>query len=199
MPLLGPTDPLPFTPRRVAVSGTTGSGKSTLARRIGTKLTLPYTELDSLFHGPDWTPRESFVEDVDRFTAEPAWVTEFQYDQARPMLVERAHLMVWLDISRRLVMWRVARRTVSRRWRRTELWNGNKEAPLRTFFRDPEHIIRWAWNTHPTTAERAGEALRRRPELVVVRLTSTTEVESWLDGPASAREAATRSDGGTPA
>lgn len=187
MPLLGPTDPLPFAPRRITVSGTAGSGKSTLARRIGEQLNVPYTELDSLFHGPDWTPRESFVEDVDRFTAEPAWVTEFQYDQARPLLAERADLMVWLDISRRLVMWRVARRTVSRRWRRTELWKGNREAPLRTFFSDPEHIIRWAWNTHSTTAGRARDALGRRPELVVVRLTSAAEVDSWLDGPASAR------------
>jgi len=187
MPLLGPTDTLPFAPQRITVSGTTGSGKSTLARRIGEQLSLPYTELDSLFHGPDWTPRDSFVEDVDTFTAKPAWVTEFQYDQARPMLVERADLMVWLDFSRFLVMWRVARRTVSRRWRRTELWNGNKEAPLRTIFSDPEHIIRWAWNTHSTTSGRAQDALRRRPELVVVRLTSTAEVKSWLDGPASTR------------
>ena len=186
MPLLRPTDPLPLMPQRITVNGTTGSGKSTLARRIAEQLNLPYTELDSLFHGPGWTPRESFVEDVDKFTAEPAWVTEFQYDQARPLLADRADLMVWLDISRRLVMWRVARRTVSRRWRRTELWHGNREARLRTFFSDPEHIIRWAWNTHPSTAGRAQDALRRRPDLVVVRLTSASEVQSWLDGPASA-------------
>src|SRR5680860_840463 len=187
MPLLGPTDPLPFAPRRITVNGTTGSGKSTLARRIGNKLDLPYTELDSLFHGRDWVPRDSFVNDVDKFTADPTWVTEFQYDQARTLIVERADLMVWLDISRQLVMWRGVRRTVSRRWRRTELWNGNREAPLRTFFSDPEHIIRWAWNTHPTTGERVRDALRRRTELVVVRLTNAAEVESWLDGPAVAR------------
>ena len=99
---------MPFAPQRITVNGTTGSGKSTLARRVGEQLNLPYTELDSLFHGPGWTPRESFVEDVERFASEPAWVTEFQYDQARELLVERADLMVWLDISRGLVMWRVA-------------------------------------------------------------------------------------------
>lgn len=31
--------------------------------------------------------------------------------------------------------------------RREELWNGNVEAPLRTFFTDRGHIVRWAIRT----------------------------------------------------
>ncbi|MDQ2878508.1 MAG: AAA family ATPase, partial [Pseudomonadota bacterium] len=33
------------------VMGGPGSGKSTLARRLGTKLDLPVTHLDALYHG----------------------------------------------------------------------------------------------------------------------------------------------------
>ena len=136
-----------------------------------------------MFHGPGRTPRESFLDDADRFTSGARWVTEFQYTQVRPMLAERADLMGWLDIPRRLVMWRVARRTVSRRWRRTELWNGNTEAPSHTIFTDRGHIVRRAWSTHAHTGERARDVLRRRPELVVVRLAGTAEVEDWPNGP----------------
>ena len=128
MPLLGPDDLLPSRPQRVLVNGTSGSGKSTLARLIGEQLDLPYTELDSLFHGPAWVPRETFRQDVDRFSSQDQWVTEFQYDPVRPMLAERADLFVWLDLPRRLVMMRLVRRTLSRRWRRTALWNGGCEA-----------------------------------------------------------------------
>jgi adenylate kinase family enzyme len=181
MPLLGPDDLLPSRPQRVLVNGTSGSGKSTLARLIGEQLDLPYTELDSLFHGLGWVPRETFREDVDRFSSQDRWVTEFQYDPVRPMLAERADLFVWLDLPRRLVMMRLLRRTLSRRWRRTALWNGEREAPLHTFFTDPEHVVRYAWRGHGSTRERAHAVMQTHPDLVVVRLRSAREVVRWLD------------------
>lgn len=186
MPLLGPDDLLPFQPQRVTVSGTSGSGKSTLAGRIAAQQNLPYTEIDSLFHGPGWTPRPSFVADVERLVAGSAWVTELQYDQARPLLADRTDLMVWLDVPRRVVMWRVARRTLSRRVRRTRLWSGNREPALRTVLTDPEHILRWAWSTHPRTAARVRDLLVSHPDLPVVRLRTAAEAESWLRGPLAA-------------
>ncbi len=36
-------------------------------------------EIDALFHGPAWTPRATFAAEVDAFSAEPEWVTEWQY------------------------------------------------------------------------------------------------------------------------
>ena len=192
MPLLGPGDELPYRPQRVIVSGTSGSGKSTVARRIAETIGVPYTELDSLFHGPGWTARPTFEAEVDRFTQAPAWATEWQYTQVRPRLAERADLMVWLDLPRWLVMYRVTRRTLTRRLRRQQLWNGNREGPLRTIVRDPEHIIRWAWSTHGETAERTRRIAHRLPGLPVVRLRSRREVEAWLSGPL-------RRYGGTPA
>lgn len=180
MPLLTPTDPLPRRPTRVVVNGTSGSGKSTLARTIGERLELPYVELDSLHHGPGWTPRPEFFDDVEAFTAGPRWVTEFQYDVVRPMLLERADLFVWLDLPRRLVMRRLLVRTLRRRLRREELWHGNREAPLHTLLTDPDHVLRYAWRVHADTEARARRALESRPALPVVHLRSARDVESWL-------------------
>ncbi|MGO1948483.1 MAG: hypothetical protein ACTH1D_02555 [Mycobacteriaceae bacterium] len=62
-----------WNPRRIAVAGVSGAGKTTLCDEIAELLDAPRVELDSLFNGPDWTPRESFVEDVEDFVAGPRW------------------------------------------------------------------------------------------------------------------------------
>ncbi|WP_432547628.1 P-loop NTPase family protein [Kineococcus sp. SYSU DK004] len=183
MPLLGPDDPLPHRPHRVLLAGTSGSGKTTTAARVAELLGAPHVEIDALFHGPGWVPRPGFVDDVHRFSAGPAWVTEWQYDQVLQHLAERADLLVHLDPPRRVVLRQVVRRTLERRLRRQELWNGNVEPPLRTFWTDPEHVVRWAWNTHPRTAARVQALRRDRPDLPVVRLRSRAEVRRWLRGP----------------
>ena len=110
-----------------------------------------------------------------------AWVTEWQYSLARPLLAERADLLIWLDLPfLRVALPRVIRRTVRRRRRRQELWNGNVEPPLVTFFTDPEHIVRWAWSTRHTYRERVPRADAEHENLVVVRLRSQREVDAWL-------------------
>jgi adenylate kinase family enzyme len=183
MPMLGAADPLPVAPRRVLVAGTSGSGKTTLAARVAAVLGAPHIEIDSLFHGPDWARRPSFEDDVHRFSAERAWVTEWQYGAVRDHLADRADLMLWLDPPTATVMRQVVRRTVVRRLRRQQLWNGNMEPPLWTIFTDRGHIVRWAWQTRAKTATRIGELRNRRPELPVVRLRSRAAAERWLRGP----------------
>ena len=182
MPLLSAQDPIPGCPRRILVAGTSGSGKTTLAARIGEFLQLPHVEIDALFHGPGWTPRSTFEDDVHRFVAEPAWVTEWQYRQVRALLAAHADLLVWLDLSRWRVMEQVARRTLRRRLRRQELWHGNVEPSLWTIFTDPDHIVRWAWSTHSKTAERVSALCEQRPGLDVVRLQTRSAVEDWVNG-----------------
>lgn len=170
-------------PRRILVAGTSGSGKTTLAGRIASLAGAPHTEIDALYHGPGWTPRDSFMADVAAFAAEPAWVTEWQYGEARPLLLSRADLLVWLDLPRAVVIRRVVCRTVQRRLARTVLWNGNLEPPLSTFLTDPDHIVRWAWRTHHESAGRVLAAAISRADLPVVRLTSQHEADRWLAGP----------------
>lgn len=184
--LCGPTDPLPRSTRRILVGGTSGAGKSTLRATISATLAMPTVEIDSLFHGPDWTPRPTFVDDVDSFTSGLSWVVEWQYSQVRPLLLARCDVLIWLDHSRWLVMWRVIRRTVERRFRNAELWNGNREPPLWTILTDRDHIIRWAWRTH---GERTAEVLAvaaQQSGPIVVRLAGQAQVDAWIRGPLKA-------------
>jgi adenylate kinase family enzyme len=173
-------DPLPARPHRVVVAGVSGSGKSTLARRLAALLGAPYHELDALHHGPGWVKRADFETDVAAFVAGAAWVCEWQYDTVRGQLAERADLMVWLDLPFRVTLGRVVRRTLVRRVRRQELWNGNREAPLRTFLTDPEHVVRWSIRTRHLLDTRVPAAAAEHSHLVVVRLRTRREVDRWL-------------------
>ena len=177
--LFGPDDDLGFQPQRILINGASGSGKTTLARTLADQVGLPYTEIDGLFHGSGWTPRPTFLDDVRRLADSRVWITEWQYGDARPILLARCDLIVWLDYPRFQVTRRVVRRTLRRRLRREVLWNGNREGPLRHFFTDSEHIIRWAWSSYPRVAERAAEVVRDRPELPVVRLRDDAEIARW--------------------
>ncbi len=182
--MLGFADRLESRPRRILVAGVAGAGKTTLAARIAAMVEAPHTEIDGLFHGPDWTPRPVFMEDVRELVSAEAWTTEWQYSSARPLLAEHADLVVWLDPPFVTVtLPRVVRRTLRRRFRREVLWNGNIEPPLHTFFTNREHIVRWAistWNKHRMLV---GQLALDRPDLRIVRLRSPREVEAWLSGP----------------
>lgn len=178
--MLGPLDALPHPPRRVLIAGVAGAGKSTLARRLSRILQLPYTEIDSLYHGPDWTALPTFEADVDRLTSEPAWVSEWQYHVVRPLLAERADTLVWLDLPFRTVLRRVVWRTVTRRVTRKRLWSGNVEGPLSTFFTDRDNIIRWSIRTRRDPARDCTRAAREHPHLQVVRLRSPRDVEQFV-------------------
>ncbi len=178
--------------RRILVAGSSGAGKSTLARQLAQRLDLPYTELDALHHGPNWTPRPQFMEDVDRFSSETSWVTEYQYTQVKPLLAARADTVVWLDYGRALVLWRVASRTVRRRLRGEVLWNGNREPGLFHSFLHPMGVVPWSVRTHSRN-RREMASLCGHQHLVVVRLSTPAETGAWLDD-AIAATSASRAD-----
>ena len=140
-------------------------------------------EIDALHHGPGWVRRPEFLDDVREFLASDAWVTEWQYRDARRLIAARADLLVWLDLPYWTTTFpRVVRRTVRRRLRREVLWNGNLEAPLRTMFTNPEHIIRWSVSQRHAVAAAVPQLQRSEPGLPVVRLRSQADVEAWLAG-----------------
>ena len=97
MPFLSLDADLPPA-RRVIIAGPSGSGKTTACALVSDRIGVPHHEIDALFHGPGWQPRPQFHDDVARFVATEAWVTEWQYSEVRGLLAERAELLIWLDL-----------------------------------------------------------------------------------------------------
>ena len=54
------------------------------------------------------------------------------------------------------------------------------------FFRDRDHIIRWAWRTHGETGIRVIALAGERPDLTIVRLGDRADVERWVEAPLAA-------------
>ncbi|HET6909969.1 MAG TPA: AAA family ATPase [Mycobacteriales bacterium] len=167
--------------RKILVGGSSGAGKSTMARALASRLEIPYVEVDSLFHGPNWTPREDFRADLDAFTSQPAWIIDHDYGVARDLVWPRLDTFLWLDYSRLVCEWRVIRRSVPRAVMRKELWNGNRE-PLLGMFTDAEHPVRWSWTHH--AGKRAGFEQRiadpANNHVSVVRLRRPSDARNWL-------------------
>jgi adenylate kinase family enzyme len=123
---------------RIAITGPSGSGKTTLAAELARRLGLRHVEIDALHHGPNWESCGADVlrERVAAATQGDGWVTDSTYhSMLGTLVVDRADLLVWLDLPITTVLWRLLRRTHVRNRDRTELWNGNVEPGWRESLR----------------------------------------------------------------
>lgn len=133
---------------RIWVVGGFGCGKSTLSRALAKARRLPYVELDGVFWQPGWRPVDpaQFVAEVDRATRGPGWIVDGQYEQLRPLLLDRVDTIIVVDARRTTAQRRIVRRTVSRFRARERLWNGERES-----LRSVTTMLVQAWRQHPRT------------------------------------------------
>jgi adenylate kinase family enzyme len=137
--------------RRIWVKGGSGAGKTTLARELARRLGLAHIELDALHHDPGWTPAPAPLLQARVFAAlddARGWVVDGNYDSKLGALVlDRAELIVWLDLPLHTKLARLARRTFGRWWTGEELWNGNREN-LKAAFWGRDALFPWAVRSH---------------------------------------------------
>ena len=176
--------------QRISVVGNSGSGKTTAARQLAALLDVPHVELDAIFHQPGWQelPTAEFRDRVARRTQEPAWVIDGNYNAVRDLVWSRADTVVWLDLPRRRVMWRVVRRTLARLVLRRELWDGNREPLSNVWSLDPQRsIIAWAWTQHESYRQRYSDAMSEdaNAHMRFIRITNEAELTALFDEAAS--------------
>jgi adenylate kinase family enzyme len=166
--------------RRVAIiASASSSGKTTLGRELARRLEAPFHELDALNHGPGWTEAtaEELRARVEPLLTEERWVVDGAYrSKLGDLVLERADVVIWLDLPRRVWLPRLLRRTLSRIVQREELWSGNRET-FRNAFLSRNSLLLFAWRRYPLNRRRYPKELARYS---VVRLRSPREVERWL-------------------
>lgn len=140
---------------KIAILGCSGSGKSTLASSLSRSFGIPHIELDSFFHLTNWsqpTPEAFKVQISEQLRGhdESGWVIDGNYQsKLGNLVVESADVIIWFNLPRNLVTYRVVKRTIIRTVLRKELWNGNKEKFRNLFKFDPHlNIILWTWTQH---------------------------------------------------
>jgi adenylate kinase family enzyme len=165
---------------RIAVTGPSGSGKTWLSERLARSLGVRHVELDALHHGPNWTSCGPDVlrERVLAATEDDGWVVDGLYQaMLGDLVLERAETFVWLDLPVPVVTWRLVRRTLQRKWRNVELWNGNREGTLRESF---GYVIWPALKRALSNRRDVPEQIARNPHLRVYRLRSDRDVRVFL-------------------
>lgn len=147
---------------------------------------MPHIELDSLYHQPNWQPtpdNEFVVEVTSLLDAHPGgWVVEGNYKVIREVTLHRADAIVRLRLPFRVVYPRLFWRTVSRAWRKQELWNSNRES-FRLSFTSRDSILLWGishWRAHTRSLN---AALATMPHTApVIELRSVKDVDAFLVG-----------------
>ena len=91
-----------------------------VATDLAAGLDVEFVELDAIFHQAAWTELsdDEFRAKVRDAVAADGWVVDGNYAVVRPIVLERATTVVWLDYSRPRVMQQVIRRSVERASRR---------------------------------------------------------------------------------
>jgi adenylate kinase family enzyme len=173
--------------KRVAViASASGCGKTTVGRALAARLGVPFVELDALHHGPHWTEPtpDEFRAKVEPIVESEAWVIDGSYrEKLGDLVLERADVVVWLDLPMRVWLTRLLARTARRVVRREELWNENRET-LRNALHPRNSVIVYALRYHRKRQRTYASEFARFP---VVRLRSKAEVEHFL-GEAAVRQ-----------
>ncbi|MPZ27752.1 MAG: adenylate kinase [Micromonosporaceae bacterium] len=133
---------------RIWVVGGFGCGKSTLSQALAKARQLPYIELDGVFWQPGWRPADpaQFAAEVERATSGPRWIVDGQYEQLRPLLLDRVDTIIVVDARRTTAQRRIINRSATRFRARERLWNGERES-----LRSVTTMLVQAWRQHPRT------------------------------------------------
>ena len=138
-------------PRRIHFAGGPWSGKTTAARRVGATLGLPVFHLDyewldtaASAHLDDEATLAVMADRVEEYARGDAWMSEGAFIGWVTPLLQRADLIVWLQVSRPVAGYRVLRRHLQ-----AELRGDNPFPGWRKFYRFWRWTDRFYTNTNP--------------------------------------------------
>lgn len=159
--------------------GSGGAGKSTLSVALGAALVLPVVHLDREYWRAGWTPTPDadWRRRVERLVREPRWVMDGNFNATLDLRLEAADAVVFLDLSRWICLWRIARRLLAHHGRtRPDMADGCRESLDWEF---AQWVAEFPEQTRPALLER----LRRRPERTrLIHLRAPADVRAFTDG-----------------
>jgi adenylate kinase family enzyme len=161
---------------RVLVIGCGGSGKTTVAHRLADSLRLPLIHLDAHFWRPGWVPTsaDEWQRVVAQLVAQPRWVMDGNYGGTLEMRLASCDSVVFMDLPRRVCLWRILKRRLRYRGRtRPDVAPGCPERLTWEF-------VKWVW-TYPKR-RRAGilERLSKLTGPRVIILSSQRHLDRFL-------------------
>lgn len=111
----------------------------------------PHIELDALSWLPNWQSKsdDRLLVDLEDALKQETWILDGNYSNTIPVKWKNVEVVIWLDYTFSLTIYRVTKRVFKRILSREELWpgTGNRESIRRSFF-SRESIILWAGSSY---------------------------------------------------
>jgi adenylate kinase family enzyme len=100
---------------KIAIIGSPGSGKSTLGLKLHKILGIPLYHLDQYFWKPGWVEpnRAEFQKKHNEICDKDEWILEGQGLKFFEYRIERADIIIFLDIPMYLCFYRVLKRAIT--------------------------------------------------------------------------------------
>ncbi|MFK7923764.1 MAG: AAA family ATPase [Bacteroidia bacterium] len=100
--------------QRVLVVGCSGAGKSTLSHQLASAWQLPLIHLDQGYWKAGWIESDKKIwrEKVSQLVLAERWIMDGNYGGTMDLRMAKADLVIWLDYSRWVCIWRMIKRTL---------------------------------------------------------------------------------------
>ncbi len=159
-------------------------GKSTLSRALSKKLNLPYIELDAIHHLPNWRERsaEDFKNQIAIMLAKnpDGWVLDGNYfDVIAEMVGTQAETVIYVNMSWRVMMWRIFWRSLDRIIHRKPVCGGNYET-WRKSFSFPQFLLWYLIkNRNSVINDRSGHITKLAKDLQLIKINGRNALDRF--------------------
>ncbi|MCD8893608.1 topology modulation protein [Mammaliicoccus sciuri] len=125
--------------QRIMVIGCPGSGKSTLSNKLHNNLGIPLYHLDEIKwqNSNKSIDSETFEEILKNITQLDEWIIDGNYNSTLELRMREADIVIWLNYSRAICIFRVFKRFLQSFYRKSE--GGNPKRVSWSF-------IKFVWN-----------------------------------------------------
>lgn len=161
---------------RVVVIGSGGSGKSTFSRELGRVTGIPVIHLDREYWRPGWeeTPKDEWKARVADMLEGERWIMDGNFGGTREMRMQAADTIIFLDLPRRVCLYRILKRTLKYYGRsRPDMAEGCLE-------RLDLEFVMWVWNYKHRSRKRLLAELEGLEEKSVIILRNQRQVSDFL-------------------
>lgn len=99
---------------RIALIGNAGSGKTTLGFQLHEKLHIPLYHLDQYYWNPGWqrVDADTFTKTHHDLCDKESWIIDGVGQRVMQYRLERADVIIFLDIPTYVCLWRVIKRSL---------------------------------------------------------------------------------------